>query len=63
VLANAPALRALAIRLRADAPMEPRGLASLTRMLTDWAGPVFAGANADAIAAVLARASEPIEDS
>src|ERR1700736_3985228 len=41
VLANAANLRELAGLLRAEAPIAPRALASLTSLLTDGTGPVF----------------------
>jgi hypothetical protein len=41
VFESAPALSELAALLRADVPLYARGLALLTRLLTDGAGPLY----------------------
>jgi hypothetical protein len=56
VAANAPALWELAALLRAPAPLRARGLAMLTRLLTDGAGPLYRHGEAAALADALSSA-------
>jgi hypothetical protein len=48
--ANAPELRALAARLREPGPLYARGIAMLTRLLTEGTGPAYNDSRGDLLA-------------
>lgn len=51
--ANAPELHALAARLRGTGPLYARGIAMLSRLLTEGAGPAYSDRRGDLLAARL----------